>query len=54
MKSTDLFWPAFWLAVAVYMACECVLTLHGIDTFFWEFKTPAEKQVQQKIAGGCK
>ena len=42
-------WAAFWLAVAVYVACECILTMHGIDTFMWQFKTPEEKQLQQKL-----
>ena len=45
---------SFWAVIAIFIVCELVLTLHGIDTFFWKFKTPAEKIIQQHLSGGCK
>ena len=42
-------WVAFWLMVAVFIICECVIYLHGNDTALWQYKTPAEKVLQQKI-----
>lgn len=45
---------SFWCVVAIFIICELVLTLHGIDTFLWRFKTPAEKVIQQNLSGGCK
>jgi predicted benzoate:H+ symporter BenE len=47
-------WQSFWAVIAVFLVCEMVLTLHGIDTFFWRFKTPTEQAIQQKLSGGCK
>lgn len=40
-------WVAFWVSVAVFIVCECVITLNGIDTLLWKYKTDAEKQIQQ-------
>jgi hypothetical protein len=42
-------WAAFWLLCAVLVVCEVVVTLHGIDTHLWQFRTPAELQLQQKL-----
>jgi hypothetical protein len=47
-------WQSFWAVIAIFIVCETVLTLHGIDTLFWRFKTPAEQVIQQKLSGGCK
>lgn len=44
-------WTTFWIAVIVFTICEAVLTLHGIDTFFWKFKTPNELEYQRKLMG---
>lgn len=42
-------WTAFWLMCAVFIVCECAIFLNGSDTMLWHYKTPAEKQIQQKI-----
>jgi hypothetical protein len=42
---------AFWIAVAVFSICEAVLTLRGIDTLLWKFKTPNELEYQRKLMG---
>ena len=46
-------WQAFWCVVAVFIIAEAALTMRGIDTMLWQFKTPAEKVIQQRLAGGC-
>lgn len=43
-------WAAFWLLCAVFVVAEVVITLHGIDTFLWQFKTPAELKIQQRLS----
>jgi hypothetical protein len=43
-------WAAFWLCVAVFILCECILTMHGIDTFLWQFRTPAELDIQKDLS----
>lgn len=42
-------WAAFWLMCAVFIVCECIIYLNGSDTLMWGYKTPIEKQLQQKI-----
>lgn len=42
-------WFTFWIAVAVFIAAEAVLTLRGMDTNLWQFRTPAELQLQQRL-----
>lgn len=42
-------WAAFWLLVAVFVICECVIYLHGSDTALWQYKTPAELEIQKNI-----
>ena len=42
-------WTAFWFCVAVWIVCEAVITLHGIDTVLWQFKTPLELEIQKTI-----
>ena len=44
-------WAAFWLICAVWVVAEVVITLHGIDTRLWQFKTPAELVIQKKLSG---
>ena len=41
-------WAAFWLVVAVFIVCECIIYLNGHDTLFWAHKTAAEKRLQSK------
>ena len=43
-------WAAFWLCAAIFVIAEVVITLHGIDTFLWQFKTPAELEIQKRLA----
>jgi len=40
-------WAAFWLCLAVFVICDCVVALHGIDSTFWQYRTPAELKIQQ-------
>lgn len=42
-------WFAFWILVAVFVVCECVVTLSGVDTLLWQFKTPAELAIQKRL-----
>lgn len=44
-------WVAFWIAVAVFIVCEVALTLHGINTVLWQFRTPAELEIQKRLGG---
>ena len=43
-------WSAFWICVAIFIMCEAVITIHGIDTMLWQFKTPNEIAIQRHIA----
>lgn len=45
-------WTAFWLLCAVFIGCEAVVTVHGIDTYLWKFKTPVELEIQRSL-GTC-
>ena len=47
-------WFAFWAFLAVWVVCECVITLHGIDTVLWKFKTPPELVIQKAISEKAK
>lgn len=42
-------WTAFWLCVAVFIVCEAFLVSRGIDTVLWQFRTPAELDLQQRL-----
>lgn len=42
-------WAAFWLCVAVFIVCEAFLITRGFDTVIWQFRTPAELQLQQYL-----
>jgi len=41
-------WVAFWIFLAVFVICECVIFLNGYDTGLWVHKTPIEKALQEK------
>jgi hypothetical protein len=40
---------AFCLLAVVFVLCEAVLVLNGANTSLWQYKTPAELQLQQNI-----
>lgn len=42
-------WTAFWLFCAVFVAAEVFLTMQGFDTFIWQFRTPAELELQRRL-----
>lgn len=42
-------WPAFWLLCACFVAAEAFLTSRGLDTFLWQYQTPAELELQRSI-----
>ncbi len=44
-------WTAFWLLCAVFVVCDLVIALHGIDSVFWQFKTEPELSIQKKLSG---
>lgn len=44
-------WTTFWLCVIVFIVCDCIVALHGVDSFFWQFKTPAEQAIQKHLGG---
>lgn len=55
MTDRAVYYVASCSLIAVLIVCSCVITLHGIDSGFWSFKTPEEKIVQQKLAdASCK
>ena len=47
-KESSMAWFGFWIFLAVYVACEAWLYSQGHETLFWQHKTDAEKQIQQK------
>lgn len=44
-------WAAFWIAAAVWVACEFAVTLHGIDTTLWQFRTTNELAIHRRLGG---
>ena len=50
MKSSNdnIAWLGFWIFASVYVGCEAWLYSQGHETFFWQHKTVAEQQLQQK------
>lgn len=42
----------FWIFMTVFLICDTYLYSQGNETFFWGYKTPEEKQLQQKIIEG--
>ena len=47
-KVPSLSWFGFWLFLAVFVSCEAWLYSQGHETFFWQHRTDAEKQIQQR------
>jgi len=39
----------FWIFMSVFVCCDTWLYSKGHDTFFWGYKTDAEKEIQRKI-----
>lgn len=37
----------FWLFAIAYLCLDTFLFVQGFNTFFWNYKTPEEKQIQQ-------
>lgn len=44
----------FWIFMTVFLVCDTYLYSRGHETFFWSYKTPEEKKLQQKIIEGNK
>ncbi|WP_429949554.1 hypothetical protein ACQYWY_21615 [Comamonas sediminis] len=42
-------WFGFWIFCAVWVLAEVYITTRGIDTVLWQFKTPAELELQQRL-----
>lgn len=45
-------WAAFWLLCAVVICCDYAVFKSGADGAFWQYKTPPELVLQQKIIAG--
>lgn len=51
------FWIGFFMLCIVFVLAEVYITMQGIDTMLWTFRTPPELELQQKLiekAGGAK
>jgi len=42
-------WSAFWICVAVWVVCEAFITMQGIDTALWKFRTGPELELQKRL-----
>jgi hypothetical protein len=42
-------WAAFWICLAIFIAAEAWLASKGLDTAIWQFRTPAELELQQRL-----
>lgn len=42
-------WFGFWIFCAVWVLAEVYITMQGIDTVLWKFKTPPELELQQHL-----
>ena len=42
-------WAAFWLLCAVFVVAEVFITMQGIDTLLWQFRTPPELELQRAL-----
>lgn len=42
-------WFGFWIFCAVLVLAEVFITMQGIDTMLWQFKTPPELELQKKL-----
>ena len=53
LKEIKLGWLGFWIFLSVYVVCETWLYSKGHETFFFQHKTDAEKQIQQRQSEEC-
>lgn len=44
-------WAMFWLAVIIFYLVDVAVFFQGYDTFFYQYKTPAELAAQKKKLG---
>lgn len=42
-------WFGFWIFCAVFVLAEVFITMQGIDTLLWKFRTPAELDLQKAL-----
>jgi hypothetical protein len=42
-------WATFWIFLTVFLAVDTWLFTKGYNTLFWQYKTDAEKEIQQVI-----
>ena len=42
-------WFGFWIFCAVFVVAEVFITMQGIDTLLWKFRTPAELELQKSL-----
>lgn len=42
-------WSAFWMLCAVFVICECILTLRGVNTALWQYRTLTELEIQRQL-----
>lgn len=42
-------WAAFWICISVWIVTSAYITMQGIDTAFWTFKTPPELELQKRL-----
>lgn len=42
-------WFGFWIFCAVFVVAEVFITMQGIDTLLWKFRTPAELDLQKAL-----
>lgn len=49
MSVTLTGWAMFWVFMIVYLCVDTWLFTKGYNTMFWQYKTEAEKQMQQVI-----
>lgn len=41
-------WAAFWLLLAVLVVCDTAVVLSGLDGVIWQYRTPAELEIQRQ------
>ena len=44
-------WAAFWLFMIVFFLVDTAVFLGGINTFFYQYSTPAELEKQRQLLG---
>ena len=47
-------WCYFWIFMTVFVVCDTYLYAKGNNTFFWQYKTDAELQLQQNVINKVK